>query len=323
MKEKTEVSIIIPFLNEGFKIDHTVKSIRDTQCSNVEIILINDCSNDGYDYESVAKQYDCKYIFNETRIGVAESRTKGVGLSANEYIILFDGHMTLPEYDWESRILTEVKKDHRAIYCTKIGVLNDEGKPYPHANEQAQGAHFYFEKGERDYFECKWSTWKETTDTTTYIPCILGATYCFHRDYFNKLWGLAGLKEYGADEQFLSVKCWLEGGTVKLINNVTIGHWFRDKHPYDVNFNNSIYNKSFIIATCADDGEERMKNFFNKGAKGLSCEELFNSNKEYMELFRNHFLNNLFTRKFKFIEDMNANYLENGHEVTQEFVDNN
>lgn len=323
-KKKSEISIIIPFLNEGHRLRHTVKSIRDTTTSDIEIILLNDRCTDNYDYKSVAEEYNCVYIINESRLGVAESRTKGVTLAKNQFIILFDAHMTLPEYDWEERILTEVKKDRRAIYCTKIGVLDDNGQPYPHSDQNAQGSHFYFEKtGERDYLECKWSHWKETTNPTSYIPCILGATYCFDKDYFKKLWGLAGLKEYGADEQFLSVKCWLEGGSVKMINTVKIGHWFRDKHPYNVNFNNSIYNKVFVVETCAKDKDKYLKNFINKGATDLTCLPLYKENLEYMKIFRNHFLNKVFTRDFEFIEKMNAHYLENSSVISEEFLKNN
>jgi glycosyltransferase involved in cell wall biosynthesis len=322
--DNNKLTIIIPFLNEGFRIEHTVKSIRKTQTHDHEIILINDVSTDEYDYKTVADNYNCVYVENETRIGVAESRSKGVNIASNQFIILFDGHMTLPEYNWDERILEEVRKDTRAIYCTKILVLDNFGKEFPHGDKNAQAAHFQFDKtGEREYLECKWSQWSQTDNNTSYIPSILGATYCFHKDYFNKLWGLVGLKQYGADEQFLSIKCWLEGGTVKLINNVKIGHWFRDKHPYEVNFNNSIYNKVFVVETCAKDKDKYLKNFLNEDATELTCQKLYEENLEYMQGFRNYFLNNLFTRDFEFIEKMNAHYLENKSVITEEFLKNN
>jgi glycosyltransferase involved in cell wall biosynthesis len=324
MSKKTEISIIIPFLNEGHRLEHTVKSIRDTQTTDLEIILINDKCTDDYDYESVVKKYNCVYVYNDTRIGVAESRSKGVAMCSNDYIILFDAHMTLPEEDWEGKILKEVKKDHRAIYCTHIEVLDDNGKPYPNSNVRAQGSHFYFEKeGESDYFNCKWSTWKDTENPTSYIPCILGATYCFHKDYFNKLWGLVGLKQYGADEQFLSMKTWLEGGTCKLINTVKIGHWFRDKHPYNVAWTNMIYNKLFIVQTCIRDKDPYLKKLLNPSTSVYTCQKLFDDNLSYMEGFRNYFLDTLFTRDFSFIEEMNKHYLDNDFTISEEFIKNN
>lgn len=59
-----QLTIIIPFLNEGEEIANTVASIIDTTIGSPSIMLINDASTDGYDYQSVADKYNCLYILH-------------------------------------------------------------------------------------------------------------------------------------------------------------------------------------------------------------------------------------------------------------------
>ena len=50
------LTVIIPFLNEGAEICETVKSIRETARDNVDILLINDASStDSFDYEEIGR----------------------------------------------------------------------------------------------------------------------------------------------------------------------------------------------------------------------------------------------------------------------------
>ena len=49
------LTVIIPFLNEGAEICETVKSIRETARDNVDILLINDASTDSFDYEEIGR----------------------------------------------------------------------------------------------------------------------------------------------------------------------------------------------------------------------------------------------------------------------------
>lgn len=55
-KSMNKLTIIIPFLNEGDEIEKTLKSIRETSRTNVDIIIINDCSTDNFDYLYAAKK---------------------------------------------------------------------------------------------------------------------------------------------------------------------------------------------------------------------------------------------------------------------------
>ena len=47
-----ELTAIIPFLNEGIEIANTLQSIRSTVGDTIDILLINDCSTDEFNYEA-------------------------------------------------------------------------------------------------------------------------------------------------------------------------------------------------------------------------------------------------------------------------------
>ena len=49
-----EMTVIIPFLNEGIEVGETIKSIKSHTTIPFDIILINDASTDGYNYGQIA-----------------------------------------------------------------------------------------------------------------------------------------------------------------------------------------------------------------------------------------------------------------------------
>ncbi|MCL2652068.1 MAG: glycosyltransferase, partial [Candidatus Azobacteroides sp.] len=80
-----QLTVIIPFLNEGQEIRNTLQSIRETAGDQVDILLINDASYDNFDYKSFAKEYHATYYHNDTRMGVARSRDIGVEKITTDY----------------------------------------------------------------------------------------------------------------------------------------------------------------------------------------------------------------------------------------------
>lgn len=88
MKNK-KLTVIIPFLNEKYEVENTLQSIRLHSTDDIEIILINDASDDGFDYRCIAEKYGAKYIENPNRLGVAASRDLGVKLCQTPYFFVF------------------------------------------------------------------------------------------------------------------------------------------------------------------------------------------------------------------------------------------
>ncbi len=69
-----ELTVIIPFLNEGLEVVNTVNSIRRFAGRRVDVIVINDGSDDGYPYEEQLTPLGVTYLVNAERIGAGASR---------------------------------------------------------------------------------------------------------------------------------------------------------------------------------------------------------------------------------------------------------
>lgn len=111
-----ELTIIIPFRNEGIEVYNTVKSIKETSDLDFDIILINDGSDDGFDYKSISKMFQTEYIEHLTGIGVAASRNEGVLHCKTEYFLLLDAHMRAYTANWTSLIIQELRKDKKSHF---------------------------------------------------------------------------------------------------------------------------------------------------------------------------------------------------------------
>ncbi|MDR2691120.1 MAG: glycosyltransferase [Dysgonamonadaceae bacterium] len=243
------LTVIIPFLNEKDEINNTLESIRNTAGYNVDIILINDASTDGYDYETIAIKYKVKYIFNKQRKGVAKSRDIGVELLETKYFLIVDGHMRFYNNNWWNIIIDNLKQEERALYCCKCKPIDMELKLI---NSPSWGAYLDLEGKENPstilsphWVRCELNP----TQNMVVIPCVLGACYAASKPYWTYLKGLSGLQMYGSDEAYISIKVWLEGGNCILIKNVEIGHIFRDRFPYYVDYSFVIFNKLLISET--------------------------------------------------------------------------
>lgn len=245
-----KLTAIITFLNEGIELERTVADIRRTVADGVDIIVINDCSFDGYPYGEHLAPYHVHYVVNRHRLGVAASRDLGVRLCRTPYFLLLDAHMRFYQSDWADRIVEELQADDRQLLCCQGRFLYkdeatglvDEGKDKP----VTFGAFSPFQKN---------AVWPDITwnyrehrpgRRTESIPTVLGAAYAVSKRYWQRLRGLEGLHNYGADEQYISLKVWLEGGRCTLLKDVVVGHIYRKKAPYLILGRDSVYNLLLI-----------------------------------------------------------------------------
>lgn len=264
---KNELTVIIPFLNEGNEVERTLESIRRTAGDSVDILVINDASQDDFDYRSAASRYGAGYLQNEVRKGVAASRDLGVAAIDTDYFLLLDGHMRFYSDDWHIRIIDALKYDDRALYCGHCLVLNAAAELV--RDRVSFGAYLHFHDGQtQKTLTPKWSrTDPDPGSDRVEIPCVLGACYAAKVSYWQYLKGLQGLEMYGSDEAYISLKVWLEGGRCVLLKDVEIGHIFRASFPYEVRTKEVLYNKILIVETiCPADVKERLYNVWRKTA---------------------------------------------------------
>lgn len=246
---KKMLTIIVTFLNEGVELERTIEGIRHTVGDTVDIIVINDCSYDGYSYGERLSSFDVRYVVNRHRLGVAASRDLGVKLCKTPYFLLLDAHMRFYDNSWADRIVEELRINERQILCCQGRVLyKDEhsGEIVNSNNTIMYGAYSPFQK-DGIWPDITWNyKEKDSSKSVEDIPFVLGAAYAASKKYWQHLYGLKGLHNYGADEQYISLKAWLEGGRCTLLKDVIIGHIYRKKAPYLILGRDTVYNLMYI-----------------------------------------------------------------------------
>lgn len=239
----TKLTVIIPFLNEKEEVRNTVKSLRENSDSDFEILLINDCSTDGYDYKKVAEDYGTKYIEHTERMGVAASRDEGVDRCETEFFLFLDAHMRIYQRDWVEILVRELENDRKCLFCASTLSLDKDG--VPNADFLGYGSRIDFQD-----LNAPWiiNIDDKSDDRIIDIPCVMGASYACNKEYWLYLDGLNGLKSYGLDEQLISIKVWLDGGRCRLLKDIKFGHIFRVAMPvpYEIRAKDFYKNTLFV-----------------------------------------------------------------------------
>lgn len=245
------LTVIVPFLNEGIEVVRTVDSVCRYAQGQVKILVINDASNNLYDYEEMLKAYPVTYIRNEKRLGIAACRDLGVRLIQTPYFLFLDAHMRFYQEGWAEQITSYLDEDDRRLLCCQTYALtkdeNDEVVPIPNRGT-SYGAYISFQ--DDNLLSPKWIFKKdpEPDKEIIDIPCVFGAAYAASKRYWIFLRGLEGLICYGFDETYISLKVWMEGGRCQLIKNIEAGHIYRTRSPYRVCHDELMYNRLWIAA---------------------------------------------------------------------------
>lgn len=322
---KKLLTIIIPFINEKYEVENTIKSIRSHSDNKIDIILINDDSNDGFDYGKVAKKYNTIYIVNKKRLGVAASRDYGVDLCQTPYFLLLDAHMRFYDNLWQQKIISELETDERILLCCQTKSLGMEnGLLVEHKHRATSfGSCINFYDG-KHFLEPIWIKSEISRTNDSLIPCVLGAGYACSKKYWQYLKGLEGLIYYGNDEPYISMKVWMEGGKCKLMEDVTIGHIYRNNQPYFVDNISRLYNRLFIAKLLLPENIikkrfSEIQYYYNR--KQIS-EVLYmlQDNKDKIVYLKNYY-QKIFNRDFSFYKNLNEqmdifnNIIENTDDV--------
>ena len=221
-KDKKQLTVIIPFLNEGIEVKSTVQNIKKWVGDRVHIIVINDCSDDGYDYETDMKGLGIEYVINRSRIGAARSKGLGVELSTTPYFLLLDAHMRFYDDKWVDILVDTLEQDDRRILCCQTKYLHKSGNRVyesidPKELRKRYGAFVNLNKEER-ILEPQWIfKEKEFGTISEKTPCIYGAGYSASKMYWDRLKGFQGLLGFGLEEAYISIKAYLEGGCCLLM----------------------------------------------------------------------------------------------------------
>ena len=85
------VSIIIPCYRDSATLERAIKSVLAQSYPAIEIIVVNDCSPEIEEIESIVARYPkVRYLRNDTNLGLAASRNAGIAVASGDYIALLD-----------------------------------------------------------------------------------------------------------------------------------------------------------------------------------------------------------------------------------------
>ncbi|HEX2093530.1 MAG TPA: glycosyltransferase [Longimicrobiaceae bacterium] len=244
----------MPFLNEGGEPRKTVESIHRTcDPGQIDIIAVDDASEGELD--TLADFANVTYVRNRDRIGSAGSKHLGAALANTPFVLIIDAHMRFRHDRWCRRIVKALEREPSTAFCTvclglsasNMNPLLPRGRYYGAdlvlASEQTADPG----RPASEILEPKWA--RRQRGRCYDVPCILGANYAFSKQWFMSIRGLEGLRGWGTEEPFLSLKTWLAGGRCRILTDVQIGHMFRDHAPYRTPVAHLVYNKIFLCRT--------------------------------------------------------------------------
>jgi glycosyltransferase involved in cell wall biosynthesis len=233
------ISIVIPVLNDQEEANNTVRSIRETTVGhNIEIIVIDDAS----DIPLKLEDAQVKLVRFNTRRGAGEARHHGALLAQTNKLLFIDAHMRFTS-GWLDNALNNMAGRPYTLWCGVCLGLNKSNMDINKPMGEYNGADLVFHNDKTSQvFEGVWTPLREE-EGNYQIPCIMGACYFMHRDWFFYIRGLETNRMWGYEEPFLSIKTWLAGGEVRLMRDVRIGHQFRESASYSTEWSKVFYNK--------------------------------------------------------------------------------
>lgn len=126
--EKPTVSVIMPAYNCETFIAAAIESVL-VQTVPLELIIINDCANDGTDRAIRTYLSDTRilYVKNDRNLGAAKTRNRGVKLARGEYVAFLDS-----DDWWEAdklyKQLMLAEKEKRVLCATGRELVDENGR---------------------------------------------------------------------------------------------------------------------------------------------------------------------------------------------------
>ena len=124
------VSVIIPVYNAERYISNTIKSVLNQTYKNIEIVLVDDCSND--DSKTIIEAYakkndDIIYHLQKENGGAAVARNTALSIASGRYVAFLDSDdLWLPEKIKKQMSL--IKENSAGICFTAIDMINENGE---------------------------------------------------------------------------------------------------------------------------------------------------------------------------------------------------
>lgn len=295
---KNEISIIIPYHNEGKDfILEGINQIKNTiDVDNYEILVIDDFSDDPL----IIDDNHVIVIRQTQNLGVGAAFDKGVSISKYKNIFLTASDVRFIKNNWASEMIKEIENHPKSITCTTcIGLNTDnmdmESRRYTHRCQGANILIFHDHKTHpkkpesfRNILEGQWRkslNVKESDVDSFDIQCLMGAAYGISREWYKYIDGFAGHKLWGTLEPYISLKSWFFGGSVRLAPRIETGHIFKQSGTHGTPIITLIYNKLFVTNVLFNDNDiDKLIKFLGENDTVIAAKKMIDDNKDYIKL---------------------------------------
>ena len=124
------VSVIIPVYNAEKYIGKTIESVINQTYTDIEIVLVDDCSKDNSSQiikEYMKKHTNIVFYLQEKNAGVAVARNKALELAKGRFVAFIDSD-DLWYHDKIEKQLELMKNKNAAICFTAIEMIDEDGQ---------------------------------------------------------------------------------------------------------------------------------------------------------------------------------------------------
>jgi len=221
------ISFVTSARNEGSQLRRTLLQLLGDADQASEILCLNDGSTDGC-FDSVADLAGAVRFLDGGGLGVAASRNALALHARGEYLVFVDAHMTLPRGWWRPLIELLDRPGVGAVQPSLTDLSLQKTRGY----------------GQRIVGPSMRLDWLPKRGAEPYcVPALCGCCFAMRRDIFMRVGGLdGGMYGWGAEDCEMSIRLWRLGYSLLVHPEIVVGHLFRKKAPYTIDWDMVIHN---------------------------------------------------------------------------------
>ena len=224
-------TIIMSVLNEEYTLK-TIDTINENTTPGLidGFIIVDDCSK----VPVVIDRPNVVVIRNEMREGLIRSRNTAAAAAKSPIIVSMDPHIKVAP-NWLLPIANRLEQRYNCV-----AVPLTRGLDAPTWMETSSA---YAKTGWRWNLDFNWIP----DDGSDMAPALAGHCFAFTKQWWEEIGGFdTGMYKWGCENIEFSLRTWLAGGTVEIVRDSVVAHWFKNKFNYEFDTTTLEQNKARI-----------------------------------------------------------------------------
>lgn len=133
--EKKKITVIVPMYNAEEYIERCIRSIMEQTYKNLEIVIVNDGSQDNsLDIcKRLQKRDNRIIIINQVNMGVSKARNNDLDVATGDFISFVDSDDTIKENFYDELIATQIVTN-ADIVVANVKCIDDNNQFFPYGN---------------------------------------------------------------------------------------------------------------------------------------------------------------------------------------------